>query len=325
METVEMEKQAPQGTEPVPVPAVVETAVVGVVQAPTAAAVPAVPVGEAPAPAVELPLPPSEAAVAAAAAPVAPEADQASAEVKEAAVDVAAAALPVENTEKQTLSPQDSAALLSEIAPPSATAVPVGVVTAKGLLTSGHPLVGEGTYTGVAIAGVDALAAIAAAELPTESDQQQMEGSQQYTAASVEAAPVPAPAPPALVLAPHAVYHRRSGPTPRSTGLPARTILVAKRLTNSDVSKGRILLPRAAVEANLSFAIGKPCALMAKDHLANLWEFTLQSWANGLESRRVYVLEHAGEYIKHHALKLDDVIGISCTEVRYTLYIVDRT
>lgn len=165
-------------------------------------------------------------------------------------------------------------------------------------------------------AGVDALAAIAAAELPdtavpAEPDAEPApQQQQQYSAPEVVV-----PRPQALVPAPHAGF-RRSGPTPGSTGLPARTILVAKRLTNSDVSKGRILLPRAAVEANLSFAIGRACSLVAKDHLANSWEFTLQSWANGLESRRVYVLEHAGEYIKHHALKLDDVIGISCTVVR---------
>ncbi len=130
-------------------------------------------------------------------------------------------------------------------------------------------------------------------------------------AVAVAAAP---PAPVAPVPAPTNSGYRRSGPTPGSTGLPARTILVAKRLTNSDVSKGRILLPRAAVEANLSFAIGRAHSLTARDHLSQSWEFTLQSWANGMESRRVYVLEHAGDYIRHHVLKLDDVIGISCTE-----------
>lgn len=105
-----------------------------------------------------------------------------------------------------------------------------------------------------------------------------------------------------------------SGPTPPSSGLPARTILVAKRLTNSDVTKGRILLPRAAVEANLSFAVGRAHSLVAKDHEGNSWEFTLQSWANGIETRRVFVLEHAGDYIRYHQLKIEDVIGISTTE-----------
>ena len=33
-----------------------------------------------------------------------------------------------------------------------------------------------------------------------------------------------------------------------------------------------------------------------------------------MESRRVYVLEHAGEYVRTHALKPEDVIGISTTE-----------
>jgi len=107
---------------------------------------------------------------------------------------------------------------------------------------------------------------------------------------------------------------RGCGPTPPSTGMPKRTILVAKRLTNSDVTKGRVLLPRAAVEANLSFAVGRAHSLVAKDHEGNSWEFTLQSWANGIETRRVFVLEHAGEFIKYHVLKIEDVIGISTTE-----------
>ena len=107
---------------------------------------------------------------------------------------------------------------------------------------------------------------------------------------------------------------RRAARTAPSTGLPARTILVAKRLTNSDVTKGRILLPRAAVEANLSFAVGRAHSLTARDHHGDNWEFTLQSWANGVETRRVYVLEHAGDFIRRHGLKLDDVIGISTTE-----------
>ena len=120
----------------------------------------------------------------------------------------------------------------------------------------------------------------------------------------------PSPRPGSAVAAP---ARARALPTPGSTGLPARTILVAKRLTNSDCSKGRILLPRAAVEANLSFAIGRAHVLAARDHLGEDWRFTLQSWANGMESRRVYVLEHAAEFIRRHALRPDDVIGISCT------------
>lgn len=107
---------------------------------------------------------------------------------------------------------------------------------------------------------------------------------------------------------------RGCGPTPASEGMPTRTILVAKRLTNSDVTKGRVLLPRAAVEANLSFAVGRAHSLVAKDHEGNAWEFTLQSWANGIETRRVFVLEHAGDYIRHYNLKIEDVIGISSTE-----------
>ncbi|PSC72083.1 histone H3 Lys 36 methyltransferase ASH1 isoform A [Micractinium conductrix] len=133
--------------------------------------------------------------------------------------------------------------------------------------------------------------------------------------------PVHVPASAPVAGAPRAAAvggNRRNAPTPASTGMPARTILVAKRLTNSDVSKGRILLPRAAVEANLSFAIGKAHSLIARDHQQQTWEFTLQSWANGgragMESRRVYVLEHAGDFVRAHALKPDDVIGLSSAD-----------
>ncbi|KAL6780515.1 hypothetical protein ACKKBF_B12805 [Auxenochlorella protothecoides x Auxenochlorella symbiontica] len=135
------------------------------------------------------------------------------------------------------------------------------------------------------------------------------------------APPAPVPAPRANAAATAAAAAglaagggaRQRSPTPASTGLPARTILVAKKLTNSDVTKGRILLPRAAVEANLSFAVGRAHLLAAEDAGGRRWEFTLQSWANGMESRRVYVLEHAADFIRAHALRVEDVIGISST------------
>lgn len=38
------------------------------------------------------------------------------------------------------------------------------------------------------------------------------------------------------------------------------TVLCAKVLTNSDANSGRIILPRVAIEANLSFVIGYRCA-----------------------------------------------------------------
>lgn len=40
---------------------------------------------------------------------------------------------------------------------------------------------------------------------------------------------------------------------------------------------------------------------------------SLAAVAAGMESRRVYVLEHAGEFVRSHALKPEDVIGISTT------------
>ncbi|RMZ55344.1 hypothetical protein APUTEX25_003482 [Auxenochlorella protothecoides] len=58
--------------------------------------------------------------------------------------------------------------------------------------------------------------------------------------------------------------------------------------------------------ANLSFAVGRAHLLAAEDAGGRRWEFTLQSWANGMESRRVYVLEHAADFIRAHALRVED-------------------
>lgn len=94
-------------------------------------------------------------------------------------------------------------------------------------------------------------------------------------------------------------------------------MLVAKRLTDSDVTYGRIILPRVAVEANLKFVLGFRCVMrrllaLLLFHYASVflntslprshnlpvedvdgkpWEFVIKSWANGNEKRRVYALE----------------------------------
>lgn len=45
-----------------------------------------------------------------------------------------------------------------------------------------------------------------------------------------------------------------------------RCVLVAKQLTNSDAGSGRIILPRVAVESNLSFVLGyRHYALAVRD------------------------------------------------------------
>ena len=107
--------------------------------------------------------------------------------------------------------------------------------------------------------------------------------------------------------------------------LPASITLIAKRITRSDLSGGRLILPRASVERNLPFMRGfkawmlsgvevfvsaaaagsksvspsppppppsssSPATAAATKIDASL---VLKSWANGSETRRVYVLEGA--------------------------------
>lgn len=58
-----------------------------------------------------------------------------------------------------------------------------------------------------------------------------------------------------------------SGAIPTSPAAPKSPqngpfVLVAKRLTDSDVTYGRIILPRVAVEANLKFVLGFRCVVL---------------------------------------------------------------
>jgi len=96
-----------------------------------------------------------------------------------------------------------------------------------------------------------------------------------------------------------------------------RTILVAKKLNTTDLSYGRVVLPRAAVEENLSFAKeGHPShahAIVVRDSLSSdkSWTFTIQSWVNGNRgSNTLYRMHQVLEYIRHHRLEVEDVIGI---------------
>ncbi|KAK9835818.1 hypothetical protein WJX74_008627 [Apatococcus lobatus] len=103
--------------------------------------------------------------------------------------------------------------------------------------------------------------------------------------------------------------------TPQASGRgdtqPQQTfVLVAKTLTKSD-TQGRVILPRVAVEANLAFIVGyRSYPLAVKDAEGKAWRFVIKSWANGNESRRVYVLEQAGEYIRTLKLGEGDAIGL---------------
>jgi hypothetical protein len=88
-------------------------------------------------------------------------------------------------------------------------------------------------------------------------------------------------------------------------------VLVAKRLTNSDASSGRIILPRVAVEMNLSFVVAyRHYGLNVRDANGEMHEFVVKSWANGSESRRVFVLEGVGKFLKQYHVGVGDVVGI---------------
>ncbi|EFN57994.1 hypothetical protein CHLNCDRAFT_142158 [Chlorella variabilis] len=102
----------------------------------------------------------------------------------------------------------------------------------------------------------------------------------------------------------------RLAPLPRR-----RCVLVSKQLTNSDASSGRIILPRVAVESNLSFVLGyRHYALAVKDCYGRQYEFMIKSWANGTEHRRVFVLEQAGAFLKAHGVGVGDAVGICSDE-----------
>ncbi|KAL4550630.1 hypothetical protein Ndes2526B_g08745 [Nannochloris sp. 'desiccata'] len=109
--------------------------------------------------------------------------------------------------------------------------------------------------------------------------------------------------------------HMYSSSRPAPLAPPrARCVLVAKCLTNSDASSGRIILPRVAVEANLPFVTAyRHYALAVRDSTGRRYEFVIKSWANGTEHRRVFVLEQASEFLRAHNVGVGDTVGI-CTD-----------
>jgi hypothetical protein len=112
--------------------------------------------------------------------------------------------------------------------------------------------------------------------------------------------------------------------TPMTNGT-TRCVLVAKCLTNSDASSGRIILPRVAVEANLPFVTAyRHYSLSVSDTRGRRYEFIIKSWANGTEHRRVFVLEQAAEFLRDHGVSVGDVIGI-CSDAAGGLVVEANT
>ena len=168
--------------------------------------------------------------------------------------------------------------------------------------------------------------------LPGEGKDKGPEKKQSKGGVEIDASPatttLPTPTPPATTKTaaaarkPKATYPPLASGRGHPPGLPPLSTLVAKRLTRSDLSGGRVILPRASVERNLPFMRGHrawelpagvvgvfvsprpPPALpagagvrpprldppAAKIDGASL---VIKSWANGSETRRVYVLEGA--------------------------------
>ena len=60
--------------------------------------------------------------------------------------------------------------------------------------------------------------------------------------------------------------------------------------------------------------------LPVRDQEGRAWDFVVKSWANGTEHRRVYVLEHALEFINARRLREGDAIGI-CADAQGALVV----
>ena len=60
--------------------------------------------------------------------------------------------------------------------------------------------------------------------------------------------------------------------------------------------------------------------LPVRDREGRRWDFVVKSWANGTEHRRVYVLEHALEFISARRLREGDAIGL-CADAHGALVV----
>jgi hypothetical protein len=94
-----------------------------------------------------------------------------------------------------------------------------------------------------------------------------------------------------------------------------KSVLVAKILTKSDAHAKRIILPRVAVEANLSMLLHEPTFVVtAKDTDSKVWKFVVKSWSNGHNPKPVYVMEQVADYLRAHDLGIGDAVGILIDE-----------
>ena len=70
----------------------------------------------------------------------------------------------------------------------------------------------------------------------------------------------------------------------------------------------------------LSLSVRRSYGLPVRDREGRRWDFVVKSWANGTEHRRVYVLEHALEFISAQRLREGDAIGL-CADAQGALVV----
>ena len=85
---------------------------------------------------------------------------------------------------------------------------------------------------------------------------------------------------------------------------------MAKRLTRSDAS-GRVILPRARVEASLPFMLSHRAYTLATASAAAATPISIKSWANGSDARRVYALDGVAPLLKAARAGAGSPIGLA--------------
>ena len=85
---------------------------------------------------------------------------------------------------------------------------------------------------------------------------------------------------------------------------------MAKWLTRSDAG-GRVILPRARVEASLPFMLSHRAYTLASASATAATPITIKSWANGLDARRVYALYGVAPLLKAARAGVGAPIGLA--------------
>ncbi|CAG9466993.1 unnamed protein product [Pedinophyceae sp. YPF-701] len=133
---------------------------------------------------------------------------------------------------------------------------------------------------------------------------------------------VPSTAPPAWV--PGACGAQTTARQPRQDqtagerraagGVDHVRVLVYKTLTNSDAA-GRVILPRAGLESAVPLLQSlRTCPCPVVDDLGRTWSLVLKAWANGNETRRVYIIEPLTELMKAFNIGAGATIALAAPE-----------